>query len=299
MDDKAIILIVDDIASNIQTVAAILKDEYQIKVAISGKKAIELANVEPKPDLILLDVSMPNMDGYDVLKVLKESESTKHIPVIFVTANDTTDDEEKGLLAGAVDYITKPVRPAIVKARVKTHITLKFQSDKLLYIALHDKLTGLHNRHYLQKVGDLKFARSSRHKEELSVIMCDVDHFKSVNDDYGHLVGDKVLKALGKLLDDTRRVEDFTARYGGEEFVIVLEHCNAQSAKEKADALRKELESLDIDGISVTASFGVAQINEKHTNFEALLKDADDALYKAKDTGRNKVVVFKGEELLF
>ncbi len=292
MENKAVVLIVDDIASNIQTLASILKDTYQLKVSTSGEKAIELANAEPKPDLILLDVEMPEMDGYEVIKKLKESEITKHIPVIFVTANDTTDDEEKGLLAGAVDYITKPVRQAIVKARVATHVTLKQQSDKLLYIALHDKLTGLHNRHYLQKIGDLKFARSSRHEEGLSVIMCDVDFFKAVNDNHGHLVGDEVLKAMGKLLNDNRRVEDFTARYGGEEFVIVLEHCNAEFAREKAEELRVALENLDINGLSVTASFGVAQINKGHDSFEALLKDADDALYRAKDTGRNKVVVY-------
>ena len=110
MENKAVVLIVDDIASNIQILASILKDTYQLKVSTSGLKAIELAGQEPKPDLILLDVKMPEMDGYEVIKKLKESEETKHIPVIFVTANDTTEDEEKGLLAGAVDYITKPVR---------------------------------------------------------------------------------------------------------------------------------------------------------------------------------------------
>ena len=291
MHDKSLVLIVDDVASNIQTLASVLKDDYQLKVATTGKLAIEIANQDPKPDLILLDVKMPEMDGYDVLKILKEEDYTKHIPVIFVTANDTTDDEEKGLLAGAVDYITKPIRPAIVKARVKTHVTLKLQSDKLLYIALHDKLTGLYNRHYLTKVGDLKYARASRHAEEMSVIMCDVDHFKNVNDEYGHLVGDKVLQALGKLLNDNKRTEDFTARYGGEEFVIVLEHCSSNSAKEKAESLRKELEALDINGLHVTASFGVVTLTKEHKSFEGLLKDADDALYKAKESGRNKVVV--------
>jgi len=291
MENKAVILIVDDIASNIQTLASILKDDYHLKVTTSANKALELAIQDPKPDLILLDVEMPEMSGYDVLAKLKESDSTKYIPVIFVTANDTSEEEEKGLLAGAVDYIKKPIRPAIVKARINTHVTLKSQSDKLLYIALHDKLTGLHNRHYLQKVGDLKFARATRHKEDLSVIMCDVDFFKAVNDNHGHLVGDKVLQAVAKLLNDNKRFEDFSARYGGEEFVIVLEYCSLEFAKEKAEELRVKLENLDIDGISVTASFGVAQRSDKHKSFEDLLKDADDALYRAKDSGRNRVVV--------
>ena len=292
MQNKAVVLIVDDVASNIQTLASVLKDEYQLKVATNGKRAIELAMQEPLVDLILLDVKMPEMDGYDVIEKLKENESTLNIPVIFVTANDTTSDEEKGLLAGAVDYITKPVRPAIVKARVKTHITLKLQRDELLYIALNDKLTGLHNRNYLTEIGDSKFARAKRHSENLSVIICDVDFFKAVNDTYGHLGGDKVLKAIGSLLNENKRAEDFCARYGGEEFVIVLEHCIKDKAKKKAEEIRVAISKLEIDGISVTASFGVAQIESGHENFEALLKDADEALYKAKEEGRNRVVVF-------
>jgi len=292
MNNKAVVLIVDDLPSNVKVLEVILKDTYQLKMSTSGEEAIELANQVPLPDLILLDIGMPEMDGYEVMKKLKDSDDTKHIPIIFVTAHNQTEDEEKGLLAGAVDYITKPVRPAIVKARINTHITLKNQSDKLLYIALHDKLTGLYNRRYLQKVGDLKFARAYRHKENLSVITCDIDHFKVVNDNYGHLVGDKVLQAVGKLFSKEKRFEDFAARYGGEEFVIVLEHCPLKSAEQKAQELRAELESLTIEGISVTASFGVAQIDEKHKNFENLLKDADIALYRAKDSGRNKVVVF-------
>ncbi len=292
MEKKPIVLVVDDVASNIQTIATILKEDYQIKVATDGVRALELSIQEPTPDLILLDVVMPDMDGYDVLVKLKENENTEDIPVIFITGNDTTDDEEKGLVAGAVDYITKPVRPAILKARINTHLTIKYQRDELLYIALHDKLTGLHNRHYLTEIGDQKFARAKRHNEDLSVVMCDVDHFKSVNDTYGHLGGDKVLKAMGSILDNKNRAEDFSARYGGEEFVILLEHCTSDSAKEKAENIRLSISELDIDGISVTASFGVVQLNNKHESFEALLKDADEALYKAKESGRNRVVVF-------
>ncbi len=293
MEDKATILIVDDIASNIQTLATILNDEYQLKVANSGERALELAVQGPLPDLILLDIEMPNMNGYEVLQRLRDIKETKDLPVIFVTANITTEDEEKGLRLGAVDYITKPVRPAIVKARVKTQIELKRQKDELLYIAFHDKLTGLYNRHYLTKVGESKFSRASRHNEKLSVIIGDIDHFKFVNDTHGHICGDKVLKEIGKLLNQNNRKEDFIARYGGEEFVIVLEHCNAFSAKEKAEKIREAISKLDIDGISVTASFGVTEISAKHKNFEELIKDADEALYIAKESGRNKVILFE------
>jgi len=290
MAEKKIILIVDDIASNIQTLAAILKDEYQIKVATDGARALEIANQEPLPDLILLDVEMPNMNGYDVIKSLKNTELTKDIPVIFVTANDKAEDEEKGLLLGAVDYITKPVRPAIAKIRIKTQILLKTRLEELLHIALHDKLTGLYNRHYLEEIGDMKFSAAKRHGENLSVIMCDIDHFKAVNDTYGHLCGDKVIQAMGVLLKDHRN-EDFAARYGGEEFVVVLWKCSADAARIKAEEFRKSVASLEIEGIRISASFGVTQINTKHKNFEAILKDADDALYRAKENGRNRVEV--------
>ena len=289
---KALILIVDDVASNIQTLAAILKDEYQVKVAISGKRALEIMSQEPMPDLVLLDVEMPQMNGYEVLEKLKSSQLTENVPVIFVTGNVTTEDEEKGLLLGAVDYITKPVRPAIVKARVKTQTILKVQRDELLYIALHDKLTGLFNRYYLTETGDLKFASAKRHGNEMSVIMCDIDYFKAVNDNHGHLCGDKILQAMGTLLQDKVRADDFSSRYGGEEFAIVLWKCNADAARKKADEIRIALSEIEIDSVKVTASFGIVQLNEGHQNFEALLKDADEALYRAKESGRNKVEVF-------
>jgi len=293
MKNKATILIVDDIASNIQILATILNNEYQLKVATDGQRALELAIQEPLPDLILLDIEMPSMNGYEVLQRLRDIKEARDIPVIFVTANTTTENEEKGLILGAVDYITKPVKPVIVKARVNTQIVLKKQKDELIYIAFHDKLTGLYNRYYLMKAGESKFSRATRHNEKLSVIIGDIDNFKSVNDTYGHIYGDKVLKEIGALLNQNNRKEDFIARYGGEEFIIILEHCNASSAKEKAEKIREAISKLDIDGISVSASFGVAQIDTKNKSFDSLIKDADEALYIAKDSGRNKVVLFK------
>ena len=292
MKEKEVILIVDDVASNIQTLAAILKDEYQIKVAISGERALEIMNQESKLDLVILDVEMPQMNGYEVLEKLQEMKLAQNIPVIFVTGNVDPEDEEKGLLLGAVDYITKPVRPAIVKARIKTHIILKRQRDELIYIASHDKLTGLYNRHYLAELGRQTFASARRHSDSMSVIMCDVDYFKAINDNHGHLNGDKVLQAVGSLLKSNTRTEDFSARFGGEEFVVVVWRCNAQEAKNKAEKIRKELSELEIDSIKVTASFGVVQLSHKHENFEDLLKEADEALYRAKENGRNRVEVF-------
>lgn len=298
MEKKAVILIVDDIESNVQMLVAVLEDDYEIKIATSGKKALALVKQEPFPDLILLDINMPGMDGYDVLKELKKNEGFEVPPVIFVTGNDTDDDEEKGLILGAVDYIKKPIHPAIVKARVNTQITLKKQKDELIYNALHDQLTGLYNRNHLVDEGERKFARASRQKDKLSLIMLDIDHFKAVNDTYGHITGDVVLKEMASILVHDKRVEDFSARFGGEEFIVVLENCSGEDAKEKAEVLRQKIQELCPNGIKVTSSFGVCELTPKHKDFEALIKDADTALYEAKESGRNCVVIFKDEELL-
>lgn len=290
MRDKAVLLIVDDVLLNTQILKTVLQDSYEIKTANDGSTALKLSQQEPLPDLILLDVKMPDMNGYEVMHKLKSNEQTEDIPVIFITGSDTIEDEEKGLTMGAVDYITKPIRSVIVKARVKTHVTLKYQRDQLMYTALHDQLTGLYNRYHFKDEGTRKFAKAKRQNSLLSIIMVDIDHFKNINDNHGHLIGDEVLVQAAKLLNHNNRIEDFTARYGGEEFIIALEDCSLTYAKIKAESLREEIEELFPNNIKITASFGVAQIQEKHNEFIDLIKDADDALYKAKNSGRNKVI---------
>jgi len=290
MVEKGVVLIVDDVQSNVKILANILGDEYQIKIALSGEKAIELSLMSPMPDLILLDVEMPDMDGFDVIRELKNNSRTKDIPVIFITGNDETKAEEKGLINGAVDYITKPIRPVIVKARINTHLTLKYQRDALLYQASHDQLTGLYNRHHLAQEGNRKYAKALRQQEEFCAMIVDIDHFKNVNDTYGHLIGDEILKEVASILDKNKRIEDFTARYGGEEFVVLFNDCSLDNALFKADILRQRVKNALPCDIKITASFGVAQLNNSHTNFELLLKSADKALYEAKETGRDKVI---------
>lgn len=292
MDQKPVILIVDDVPTNVQALAILLKDDYSVKVATSGERALQLAYQDPRPDLILLDVEMPDMNGYDVCKHLKMSEESIDIPIIFVTAKDTDYDEEYGLQLGAVDYITKPFRPAIVKARVKTHVTLKQQYDNLAIIALKDHLTGLYNRHFFVDEGKSRFSRSLRHNEELSTVILDIDHFKAINDTFGHLAGDVVLKNVANVLETNKRKEDLIARFGGEEFVLVMEKCSAEHAKIKAEELRKKIEASEIEGIKVTASFGIAERNDTTESFEQMLKNADEALYAAKENGRNQVRLY-------
>jgi diguanylate cyclase (GGDEF)-like protein len=297
MSTKAVILIVDDVPTNVQALALLLKEEYIIKVATSGVRALELAGQDPIPDLILLDVQMPDMNGYDVLKLLKENSDTAQIPIIFVTGKDTVEDEEYGLKLGAVDYIAKPIRPSIVKARVKTHITLKQQHDQLVGMATHDQLTGLYNRHYLSDALSKKVAHAKRHGELLSVMIVDIDHFKNVNDTFGHLIGDLILKAVTSAMQDSARKEDIAARFGGEEFIMVLDNCTAHDALVKAENLRSKIQALHPQDITVTASFGVAQLDEDTQRYEDLLKNADMALYMAKEEGRNRVILYEKKAL--
>jgi len=292
MSDKAVVLIVDDVRINLQTLAHILKDQYTVKVASGGAQALELAVQEPIPDLVLLDVGMPDISGYDVCRILREDSTTVNIPIIFVTGKDSIEEEEYGLSIGAVDYITKPIHPSIVKARVKTHITLKQQRDLLKSMAVRDQLTGLYNRHYLVDMMTRMVSEAKRHQQPLCVVMVDIDHFKEVNDSFGHLEGDKVLQKIAKILQNGARKEDIVARFGGEEMVLVLNNCPLEEAAIKAEKLRKEIELSEPEGITIRASFGVAQMSALNDTCEKLVKSADDALYEAKAKGRNRVEIF-------
>ena len=289
MVDKPIVLIVDDVPANIQILAACLKDKYSIKVASDGLRCLELVANTPAPDLILLDIEMPGMNGYEVCQELKNNSTTQDIPVIFVTANDQEEDEERGLQLGAVDYITKPIRPSIVAARVQTHITLKQQRDQLMSMATHDQLTGLYNRHYLFHAAQKKIARSIRHNIPMSLAMIDIDFFKLINDQYGHPMGDAVLQAVAKILDEQSREEDIVVRFGGEEFIVLFDHSDLNNAQKKAEKLRKLVEDLKPQDLLVTMSFGITTLNE-NDDLDAMIKRADEALYQAKEAGRNRVV---------
>ncbi len=291
MSEKTLVLIIDDSPTNLQVLANCVKNYHRVKVATNGEQCLKIAQIEPQPDLILLDIDMPEMDGYEVCKHLKASPQTADIPIIFVTGLKEDGDEEKGLALGAVDYITKPIRPAIVIARVKTHVTLKLQRDKLNKMAFFDQLTGLYNRHYLFDIATKKVARALRHQYNFWVLMVDVDHFKKVNDTYGHHMGDEVLKSLAGTLILENRSEDVVARFGGEEFVILFDPCNEVDAWSKATRILKKIEQLNPHGIAVTVSIGMAKLFSEDSNFEGLLKRADDALYHAKKNGRNRIEI--------
>jgi len=291
MDTKATILLVDDEPANIQLLAGALKDSYQLKVATTGEQCIELASKAPIPDLILLDVDLPEMDGYEVCQYLKENHDTAPIPVMFVTAMQSTEDEEKGLLLGAVDYVTKPIRAPILLARIQTQIQLKIQHDSLVNMAMRDQLTNLFNRHYLLEAANHRVAKAMRDNFSISLLMMDIDRFKSINDTYGHPAGDAVLKALARVLKQECRDEDIVSRFGGEEFVVFLDDCDAQTAKRIGERVRAKIEISRPESIDVTISIGVAELKNGKEGFADLIKRADDAMYQAKHKGRNQVIV--------
>ena len=290
------ILITDDGKTNLDILSGILSPFYNILVARNGRRALELAR-ENKPDLILLDVLMPEMSGFEVIAKLKESDVTSRIPVIFITGLTSTDNEEKGFFLGAVDYITKPFNKAIVKARVNTHIRIIDQMRTIEQIGLIDPLTKIANRRGFEKRLDAEWGRASRTKIPLSVLMMDVDLFKNYNDAYGHQQGDVVLKTFADVSAQTlMRPSDFIARWGGEEFVILLPGTDSDGAMEVAERIRKNIEGMTItteedEQTKITVSIGIhTLIPGTDSSAENLIKKADRALYTAKNTGRNRVV---------
>lgn len=293
---KQKVLIVDDSPTSLKVLGELLKADYAVYVATSGKAALEKAVADP-PDLILLDIIMSDLDGYEVCRRLKAEESTKDIPVIFITAKSEEDDEVRGLALGAVDYITKPFRLPIVKARVQTHLELKRKTDILESISSKDGLTGIFNRRQFDTVFTVEWKRALRNKRPLAVIMIDIDCFKLYNDNYGHQAGDECLKAVARTLSDTlQRASDFVARYGGEEFVVILPETDPDTAFFIGKKLRSSVAALKIEhsfstvAPYVTVSVGVASaVPALDMDSQTLLELADNALYEAKQSGRNRV----------
>jgi diguanylate cyclase (GGDEF)-like protein len=290
------LLVVDDQAVNIQALYQIFAKDSEVFMATSGKQAIEVCR-QKMPDLILLDVLMPDMDGIEVCQILKDDVETQNIPIIFVTSQDSPEEETRGLEVGAVDFITKPVNPAVVRARVKTHLTLKMQSDALRALASIDGLTHLPNRRLFDERLEAEWRACRRAGVSIALIMIDVDHFKKYNDHYGHLEGDNCLRQVAfSLMENSWRGRDLAARYGGEEFVCLMPETELAGAMSKAESLRLKVEALAIphelsaNADWVTISVGVATtIPTDEQSAESLLGIADEQLYKAKQAGRNGV----------
>jgi len=293
-------------AAHIRNILA--NDGYQVEVAADGFQSLALAR-ETKPDLVVLDVMLPDIDGYSVCRKLR-SQSDHYIPVLMLSARQEVEDRLDGLEVGADDYLPKPFDARELLARVKSLLRIKRLNHELQEklneaqesfnvwrrVAVTDHLTGLHNRHYLQKMLQDEVTVANRYGTSLACVMLDIDHFRDFNNQYGHLVGDEVLKGLSAVLERGSRKADVIARYGGEEFVLLLPMTDLDAAALTALRLCREVASTPLaseaGNLKVTISLGVAALPDPDiTTPLKLIAKADRALYMAKDAGRNRVVV--------
>ena len=290
------ILVVDDAMENIQILHHALRDEHEVLFALDGEKALDLA-LEQQPDLILLDAVMPGMDGYAVCAALQASPRLQDIPVIFVTALSQPEDETRALEAGAVDFISKPFNVAVVRARVRSQLTIKRQADAMRELSMTDGLTGVANRRSFNDTLDAEWRRCARAGLPLSVIMIDIDHFKLYNDHYGHQAGDLCLQQVSAAMARcAARPQDMLARYGGEEFILLLPQEAADGAEVVARRILDEVARLAVPHTAsttaphVTVSLGVCTVLPPldATDAHALIRLADKQLYLAKQGGRNR-----------
>lgn len=290
------VLIADDDGINRQVLATLLKPEYVVLLAKSGEQAIERAQ-RHQPDLVLLDVMLPDMDGYEVLRRLRADPATAHIEVIFITGMGRPEDEAKGLKLGAADYITKPFNTTVVMARVATHLQVVRQRRMLEHLAHIDGLTELANRRRFDEMYENEWQRAQRHGHALSVALLDIDCFKQFNDHYGHPAGDRALRAVARVASNAmRRPCDVAARYGGEELVVLMPETDAAQGLYVAEGIRQAVAQLLIPHEQsfacpvLTVSIGGATLPlDAPESATELFGAADEALYRAKETGRNRV----------
>ena len=305
------ILVVDDNRTNLRAIREGLEEQgYRVSEAADGQEAIARVRDEA-PDLILLDLVMPKLNGIEVCRILKAQERFRMIPVILLTARESMKSKVEGLEFGADDYLTKPIDPLELTARVKSMLRLKALQDELVQtnrklksmnerlqeLSVTDTLTGLHNRLYFRARIGHEFERADRYRSHLSCAMADIDHFKQVNDTYGHATGDAVLKDIGLIFKEALRRIDLAARYGGEEFVFLLPETDEDEALLVGERIREAVERhrFEHEGqvVELTISVGIATF--PHTAIESedrLIDCADQALYRAKRSGRNRVEQF-------
>ncbi len=296
-----LILAVDDNSVNRILIEKILRKEgYQTNVLAQSQEVLPYME-DINPDLILLDLMMPNINGLELCQQIKLNPHYQDIPIIFITASDEKQDLLKAFDLGAVDYITKPFHNRELLARIKTHLELKFTRDELKKalvelekLATTDELTGISNRRHFTALAEREFNLAKRQKRLFSLLILDIDYFKKINDSYGHVAGDYVIKYVAKQCVLSIRQEDLCARWGGEEFIIFLSESMLEDAIVVATRLRKDIEKLSLlfqsQEIKVTVSIGVAVYHPDDKNVNQTIIRGDIALYQAKNSGRNRVV---------
>ncbi|MEH6434517.1 diguanylate cyclase [Massilia sp. DD77] len=290
------VLVADDDAINREVLGDLLKPEYTVLLAKNGAQTLERA-ARHAPDLILLDVMMPDMDGYEVLRQLRADPQTEHIAVIFISGLDRPEDEANGLKMGASDYIVKPFNPTVVMARVALHLQVVRQRRMLERLANIDGLTELANRRRFDEMYALEWQRARRSGRPLSLALLDIDAFKQFNDRYGHPAGDRALRSVARVAGAAmRRPADLAARYGGEELVLLMPETDAEHARQVVEALCEAVAELNIlhEASAVapmlTVSVGGATLAPESSELQSDLFEAADAeLYRAKQAGRNRI----------
>jgi len=301
---KNTVLVIDD-NEVIRRLAKTLltKKNYIVETAKDGVEGIVIAK-KSQPQVILLDVMMPGMDGHEVCKLLKQDSVTNDIPVIMVTSKTEAVDRVRGLEIGAADYVMKPFDQGELLARIATQVKLKNLYDELQEknrmleeLSKKDGLTDLYNRRYFQERVTEEFSRARRYDFPMSFIIFDIDHFKKINDTHGHPAGDEVLRYIARMLASHIRDVDVAARYGGEEFGLILPHTKLSNAVNVAERIRQQIGAKPVElqssSIPVTISLGVAGIPDNNPkSADELIQFADDALYKAKQAGRNRTVLY-------
>jgi diguanylate cyclase (GGDEF)-like protein len=304
------ILVVDDNQDNVEIIATRLRFRgYEIQEACDGKQALALIRATP-PDLILLDVMLPDIDGYEISRRIKGDDTLPFIPIILVTARDSTQDKVAGLDAGADDYLTKPINFPELEARVRSMLRIKRLQDELEEknrelerLSISDGLTGLYNHRHIHGLLHEEYERANRSHDPLTVAMFDLDRFKSVNDNYGHQAGDRVLQQFADILRNTARDIDRIGRYGGEEFMVILPETALREGAIFVERVRREVSRYAFvigrdEPLYMTVSAGVATYPHPMVGSpETLVRLADEALYAAKAGGRNRIVRFDELEL--
>lgn len=287
-----VVLVVDDTKSNIDVLIELLSDDYDVLVALDGQSAFEILE-EEQVDLILLDIVMPEIDGFDVCKKLKTNKKTKDIPVIFITVRSDEESIEKAYDIGGSDYITKPFKVKELLARVNRELKLNSLINNLEYISSHDIMTGVYNRRKFFELANIKI--NGNNTENLHSVMIDIDRFKTINDRFGHACGDEVIKTTTNRISKMLKDEDVFGRLGGEEFAIVLNRDSTEELIADVESIREEISKVEgrsdeNESITFTVSFGISKNTKEIESIDQLLKQADIALYQAKREGRNKVV---------